>query len=255
MPDQSSAEPLRLPPGLDVLWGRRGGGTRGPKAELDVDRIVQAAVDIANADGLEAVSMARVAKALGFTTMSLYRHVANKDELLQLMWHASAQGVYDVELAGETWQERLMSWAVVQRQQIEENIWIVQLSMAAPPLAPNSLAWVERGFEALDALDASDHLKIRVIGLISQHSLIDARMAFDERRGQELAEAGGFESDYLTLLRELADPAVYPHLARMARLETPGDGLTGDDPHAEYRFDVGVIIAGFEATIRAAATR
>lgn len=249
MSENSTDEPMRLPPGLDILWGRRASGTRGPKAELDIERIVTAAIDIANADGLEAVSMARVAKALGFTTMSLYRHVASKDELLQLMWHASARGVHEIELEGDTWQERLMSWAVIQRQQIEENIWIVQLSMAAPPLAPNSLAWVERGFEAMDGLDAPDHLKIRVLGLISQHSLIDARMAFDERRGKEQAEKEGFESDYVTLLRELVDPEVYPHTARMATMETSPDGLTGDDPQAEYRFDIGLIIAGFEAMI------
>ena len=80
-----SGEDVKLPPGLDILWGRRPTGRRGPKAELDVDRIVEVAMEIANQDGLEALSMARVAKALGFTTMSLYRHVANKDELLQLI--------------------------------------------------------------------------------------------------------------------------------------------------------------------------
>ena len=53
----------RLPPALDLLWGRRDAGQRGPRAELDVDAIVDAAVEIADAEGLEAVSMARVAKA------------------------------------------------------------------------------------------------------------------------------------------------------------------------------------------------
>ena len=74
-----------LPPSLELLWGRREVGRRGPKPGLNVDAIVAAAVDIANAEGLAAVSMARVAKAVGFTTMSLYRYVTNKDELLQLM--------------------------------------------------------------------------------------------------------------------------------------------------------------------------
>ena len=58
---------------------------------------MSAAVDIANADGLEAVSMARVAKALGFTTMSLYRHVPSKDDLLALMWNASARSLRRVD--------------------------------------------------------------------------------------------------------------------------------------------------------------
>ena len=84
-------EQVPLPPGLDLLWGRRERGKRGPRAGLSADAIVAAAVRVADAEGLEAVSMARVAKELGFTTMSLYRHVSGKDELLQMMWDASAQ--------------------------------------------------------------------------------------------------------------------------------------------------------------------
>jgi AcrR family transcriptional regulator len=246
MPDRSTEDAVRLPPALEILWGRRSPGSRGPRAELDVDRIVSVAVDIANADGLGAVSMARVARDLGFTTMSLYRHVANKDELLQLMWNASARDIHDFELEGDTWRERLMSWAVVQRRVIEENIWIVQLPMATPPMSPTSLAWVELGLEAMAELDVPDYAKIRAIGLISQHALIDARMAFDERRGKALAEESGVETDYGALVRELADPEIYPHLTRIALGDPPAD-FAADDPQAEYAFDVTIILDGLEA--------
>src|SRR5689334_10400861 len=134
-----------LPPSLELLWGRRESGRRGPKPALDVDAIVAAAIEIANAEGLAAVSMARVAKAVGFTTMSLYRHVTNKDELLQLMWNASADGVTEFQLEGDTPRARLHSWAMAQREAIARNIWIVQMPMATPPLAPNSLRWMEVG--------------------------------------------------------------------------------------------------------------
>src|ERR1700709_1516353 len=103
---------VRLPPALETLWGRRTGGARGPRAELDVDRIVRAAVGVANAEGLEAVSMARGAGGLGFSTMSLSRHVSNKDELYQLMWNASAFQLGEWEPDGETWREQLVSWAL-----------------------------------------------------------------------------------------------------------------------------------------------
>jgi AcrR family transcriptional regulator len=246
MPDRSTEDAVLLPPALEILWGRRTPGGRGPRAELDVDRIVSAAIDIANADGLEAVSMARVARKLGFTTMSLYRHVANKDELLALMWNASARGMQDFRLEGDTWRERLMGWAVVQRRVIEENVWIVQLPMATPPLSPTSLAWVELGLEAMSDLAVGDYAKIRVLGLISQHALIDARMAFDERRGRQLAAESGVETDYGALVRELADPHVYPNLTRMANQEPP-PGFAADDAHAEFEFDVAIILDGLEA--------
>jgi AcrR family transcriptional regulator len=245
MPDRSSGSAVRLPPALEILWGRRAPSTRGPRAELDVDRIVAVAVDIANTDGLEAVSMARVAKALGFTTMSLYRHVPSKDDLLALMWNASARNLAGTTIEGETWRERLMSWAVIQRAVIEENIWIVQLPMATPPLAPNSLTWVELGLASLDGLDIPAHAKIRALGLISQHALIDARMAFDERRGKAVAAESGVETDYGVLVRELADPATYPHLTDIVGTEPP-PGFTAEDPSAEYAFDIGIILDGLE---------
>jgi AcrR family transcriptional regulator len=249
MPETTDS--IVLPPALEALWGRRSPGTRGPRAELDVDRIVDAAVAIANADGLEAVSMARVAKELGFTTMSLYRHVQNKDELLQLMWNASARTLGDWTPEGATWRERLTSWALRQREVVEENIWITQLPMSTPPLAPSSLAWVELGLVVLDEVDAPDHVKLRVLGLISQHGLIDARMSYDERKAREQASETGVVTDYGVLVRELADPATYPHLTRLVSAEPPPDA-PGDEPHAEYLFDIGLILDGFEQATRSA---
>ena len=248
MSDSPADEPVKLPPALDILWGRRTTGSRGPRAELDVDRIVDAAVEIARAEGLEAVSMARVAAALGFTTMSLYRHVANKDDLLQLMWNASARGIEDVVLDGDTWRDRLRSWALVQRRMIGQNEWIVQLPMSTPPLSPESLGWVELGLSALDDVALPDSAKIRLLGLISQHALIDAKMAFDERRARELAEESGVETDYAALVRELADPATYPRLTRMV-LEEPPPGAEPPSPSEEFEFDLTIMLDGFEALL------
>jgi AcrR family transcriptional regulator len=238
-----------LSTGVAAAWGVRAPSTRGPKRGLSLGAIVAAGVAVADAEGLAAVSMARVAKELGFTTMSLYRHVQNKDELLQLMWNASARTLGDWTPEGRTWRERLTSWALRQREVVEENIWITRLPMSTPPLAPSSLAWVELGLAALDEVDAPDYVKIRVLGLISQHGLIDARMVYDERKAREAAEETGVETDYATLVRELADPATYPHLTRLVHSEPPA-GAPADDPHAEYLFDIGIILDGFEAATR-----
>ena len=74
----------RPPSGLERLW-RRDELERRPRLGLSLERIVESGIELADGDGLAAVSMKRVAERLGFTTMSLYRHVTSKDELLLLM--------------------------------------------------------------------------------------------------------------------------------------------------------------------------
>ena len=256
---QSPAEPapreaaLPLPPGLDLLWGRRGRGKRGPRPGLSASAIVEAAIRVADAEGLEAVSMARVAHELGFTTMSLYRHVASKDELLQLMWNGSAVGAESLELAGEDWRARLGMWSLVQREMLDRHPWITQMPMAAPPLAPNSLHFVERGMAAFDGTGLPDSERIRVIGLISSYTLNEARMAHDAARAAQLAPQAGQGADpapapmptFESLLRELIDEESYPRLYRLA-WSSP-DSLP--DERAEFRWGLDRILDGVQILI------
>ena len=84
MVDTDAVE-LDLPRGVALAWGIAADPQRGPKREMSVERIVEAAVEIADAEGLGAVSMAAVAARLGYTPMSLYRYVTAKDDLILLM--------------------------------------------------------------------------------------------------------------------------------------------------------------------------
>jgi AcrR family transcriptional regulator len=255
--------PVPLPPGLDLLWGRRERGRRGPKPGLSVDAIVAAAVRVADTEGLEAVSMARVANELGFTTMSLYRHVASKDELLQLMWNASAQGADTVVLDGDGWRDRLRQWVLIQREGLDRHPWITQMPMAAPPLAPNSLRFVERGLETLDGTGLPDDDKIRVIGLLSSYTLSEGRMAYDAARAAAAAQAAAAAGDmpvappvtFEALLRQLVDEKNYPILHRLAWSAAIGDAPSGMDEQAEFEFGVECILDGVEKLIQRSAGR
>jgi AcrR family transcriptional regulator len=261
-----------LPPGLDLLWGRRERGRRGPRPGLSPDAIVEAAVRVADAEGLEAVSMARVAAELGRTTMSLYRHVASKEELLQLMWNASALGAEHLVIEGDGWRSRLRTWAVIQRDMLDRHPWVAQMPMAAPPVAPNSLHFVERGLETMDDTGLPDSEKLRVIGLIASYSLSEARMADDARRAAlaardagepASAESAGPEPErggdaagppgdgeppegFEWLLRELVDERTYPRLYRLAWTPAP------DNPpseHEQFLFGIDLILDGVQALI------
>src|ERR1700730_101071 len=169
MTDATRDEPAQpsavLPPVIELLWGRRERGKRGPRPGLSADAIVEAAIRVADTEGLEAISMARVAAKLGFTTMSLYRHVASKDELLQLMWNASALGAENLVIEGDDWRSPLRTWAIIQCDMLERHPGVTQMPMAAPPLAPNSLHFVERGLATMDGTGLEDSDKLRVIGL------------------------------------------------------------------------------------------
>jgi AcrR family transcriptional regulator len=243
-----------LPPGLDLLWGRRERGRRGPRPGLSADAIAAGAIRLADAEGLEAVSMARVAAELGVTTMALYRYVANKDELLQLMWNASALGVEDLVIEGDGWRPRLRAWAVIQRDGLDRHPWITQMPMAAPPVAPNSLRFVERGLAAMDDTGLPDATKLRVIGLLSSYTLSEARMAADAMREAKAAMAAGAGTDglpgrpqsYEALLRELVDEQTYPRLYRLAWQPEPEHPLSERE---QFLLGVDTILDGVQALI------
>jgi AcrR family transcriptional regulator len=279
---QGQPAPRPLPPGLDLLWGRRERRKRGPRPALSADDIAAAAIRLADAEGLEAVSMARVASELGFTPMALYRYIANKEELLQLMWNASALGSEHLVIEGTDWRSRLRAWAVIQRDMLDRHPWITQMPMAAPPVAPNSLHFVERGLETMDDTFLADSDKLRVIGLLSSYTLSEARMAADAMRAAKAAAAaagsgapgtgatapgadgpgaaGGAAEpgrpdgaaeppeNFEALLRELVDARTYPHLYRLAWDEEP-DPYGPQTEREQFLFGVDTILDGIQALI------
>ncbi len=275
MAEATSGQPAArpLPPGLDLLWGRRERGKRGPRPGLSTEAIVSAAIQLADAEGLEALSMARVAAKLGFTPMSLYRYVASKEELLQLMWDGSAVGAESLVIEGDGWRERLRSWAVFQRDMIDLHSWITQMAMAVPPMGPNSLHFVELGLATMDDTPLPDPDKLRFLGLIASYTLSEARMAADARRAAEAArearaaqgahqaeytggtgpaaDAGtGPPEDYEALLRELVDESTYPRLYRLAWGPPPASPPTERE---QFLLGLDTILDGVQALIDRAA--
>ena len=126
---------------------------REPERELTVERIVHAAVEIADAEGLAALSLRRVATDLDVATMTLYRHVAGKDDLVLLMAEAAFAEAVLPEPPPPGWRARLeliarAQWAIHRR-----HPWLVQvLSLTRPKPAPNAMAHTEWALRAVDGL-------------------------------------------------------------------------------------------------------
>lgn len=144
------------PPARDpVVWARLSRQSRGPRPSLTHEQIARAAVEIADADGLHAVSMRKVADRLGMGTMSLYRYVSNKDELLELMEdHVVGEALPGEEPAGD-WREEMRQNAWRQRAMMLRHPWSREYGRGRTTLGPNVVRTVETMLGRLDRLGLS----------------------------------------------------------------------------------------------------
>ena len=142
----------------ELLWDDRSQPTRGPKPALTPDDVVRAAVEIADADGLAAVTMHAVAATLGFTTMAVYRYFPNKETLLDAIVDAGI-GLPPQAIAplGE-WRDEVVRWAHAKRAMLCARPWLAELPFVAAPHGPNWLRWLEALVDALSrtGLSAAD---------------------------------------------------------------------------------------------------
>src|SRR3954447_23094142 len=158
----AAMDELALPASLAAAWGVHERPGRGPKPALNLDRIVEAAVRVAATEGLGAVSMSRVAAELGASTMSLYRYVAAKDELLALMGDA-AFGPPPGAADEPSWRAGLSRWAWGHHAVLRRHPWIVRVPISAPPITPNLTAWIEDGLRALGRTPLAEEDKLSVM--------------------------------------------------------------------------------------------
>jgi AcrR family transcriptional regulator len=133
----------------ELLWRTAPAPKRGPKAALTLDRIARAAIDIADADGLSAVSMSRVATTFGFTTMSLYRYVPGRIELIDFMFDTAMGLPPALESVSGGWRPRIERWARELWMLVSEHPWSLEVLGRLRLPGPNELAWMESGTRVL----------------------------------------------------------------------------------------------------------
>ncbi|WP_171171777.1 TetR/AcrR family transcriptional regulator, partial [Streptomyces sp. I05A-00742] len=153
-PARAVRRPSAPPPAPVAPAPRRSGTDQG----LSPDRIVTTALAIADAEGLSAVSMRRVATDLGVATMSLYRHVADKDALLVRMMDAAFARAPFPDTPPEGWRDRLTIAARLLWKVFRRHPWLAPaVSVTRPQLVPSALPFTEWVLGALDGrgLDAT----------------------------------------------------------------------------------------------------
>jgi AcrR family transcriptional regulator len=229
------------PSGLERVWERHLRPQPEPKQGLSVARIVDAAIEVADADGIGAVSMSRVAASLGFTTMSLYRHVRSKEELLLLMQDAAVGSPPD-QVAGEGWRAGLERWAWSILRSFRLHPWFLQtIPMMGAPATPNQLAWLEVGLRALGDTALTEGEKMTTILLVDSHVLGDLLYAATGDASE------GTGAGYAATLFRMLDPQRFPALLRAAKGGAFDDS---EDPaavrDADFAFGLARILDGVE---------
>ena len=180
----------------ELLWGRQQQPSRGPKPAVTLAGIAEAAIRIADAEGLDAVSMQRVADDLPVTKMALYRYVPGKTELVAVMSDLAVGTPPDHD--DLPWREALKTWALDLYAAFTAHPWLLQSTIGRRLLGPNELAWMEGGVEKLSGSGLNGGEQLDSILVLTSHVRNIAQQAMtlpgsttgltEEDIGQALAE-------------------------------------------------------------------
>jgi AcrR family transcriptional regulator len=153
---------------LELLWGRaEPPPARGPKQALTVDEIVAMAIEVADAEGLGAVSMRKVAERLGKSAMGLYTYVPGKAELVDLMLDTVLGELPTSYALDGGWRAAAEasardSWAFYER-----HPWVLQISGTRPTLGPHEMDVYETQLRIFDNLGFSCVEQTRTVGVLA----------------------------------------------------------------------------------------
>jgi AcrR family transcriptional regulator len=219
---------------VEFLWGGRPPPTRGPKPALSLDGIADAAIAVADAEGLAAVSMQRVAADLGYTKMSLYRYLPGKAELVALMVE---RGMGDPPaLSPDDWRESLAEWARRLMGAFLEHPWSLAATVGARPLGPRELGWMESALTVLAGLPLSGAERLDAMVVLVGHARALAEQITSSSPEAQMAGA------MAVVIQQHVDR--FPQLAA-AMTEAAADG------QQDQAFDFGLarILDGLETLI------
>ncbi|MET9291111.1 TetR/AcrR family transcriptional regulator [Streptomyces sp. NPDC003077] len=228
---------------LELLWGTGDRPSRGPKPGLTLHRIVTAAVAVADTEGIGALSMRRVAAELGVGTMSLYRYVPGKAELLDLMLDEVVGIDYgprpDPGAAG--WRAVLETTARGIWRLHQLHPWLLQVDQARPLLGPNALDSLEFTLGGLAGTGLTDQEKVHVLVALDGFVTGTARTQLNSARAEQ--RTGISDEDFWKaqepILSEVMASGRYPRMAALSE-----DAFAGS---SEEVFELGLrsLLDGF----------
>lgn len=236
-----------------VIWLRPEVTGRGRTPGYSRAQIAKAAIAVADAEGLEAASMRRVAAEIGAAPMSLYRYVRNKGELHVLMAD-EALGAYArgwQATPEEDWTERLRRTARTTRRLILDHPWWAELVTRQTMFGPTIVRMYEKTLEGLDDLGLDIDEMMEIAEIVQTFVVGFAQREFHSSRAMATAEVTDpvqVHSAWHDYVKSLIDSGEYPYLRRIVvEARVPHES----DPQVLFERALGRIIAGIAATVPA----
>lgn len=218
-----------------VAWNRVEEAARDTRTPLSYERIGQAGIRIADAEGLEAVTMRRVAKDLGAGTMSLYRYVDHRDDLLALMADLVSAEAIAPPPTGE-WRTDLAEIARTLRRVTLRHPWMAGRVLRTTSFGPHTLAMAESTLSLIDGhgLSMPQLLDIwrTIVAFVRGFSLAESVRAAAE---PATPDDGGY-------LRSALDSGKYPLVSRWFTTTGPPEG-----PDAAFERRLSYVLDGIGA--------
>ncbi|WP_223695050.1 TetR/AcrR family transcriptional regulator [Leifsonia poae] len=243
-----------LPRAVALSWGVAERPQRGPKRELSIERIVDTAIQIADDEGLAAVSMSKIATTLGFTTMSLYRYVTSKDDVLLLMQDTVCAVPIPPEEEDGEWRDGLRRWTATTIDVMREHPWFPDIPIPGMPLTPNNLAVLDWGLRIMKDLPLTGPEKMSTVLLLSSFARAFGVVERDVQRSREAEGAQRRTGEaFTTALAELVTDERFPYLGPLVRSGVYTDS-EGDDDQDDYAFGLERILDGVQRYVDARRT-
>lgn len=232
---------------LELMWGVQERPTRGPKPRLTVEKIARAAIEIADAEGLAALSMRRVADQLGVAAMSLYTYVPGKAELIDVMLDTVAGEAPLLDDLPGDWRERVERWAREAYASHQRHPWVLQVATVHPPMGPNEVAWTDSALRALAGTGLAERELVAMISVIDGYVRGVARTSVDAAQVEQRTGVTDEQwyASVAPMLDKLIQPSRYPTITRFHY-----SGVF-DDPIDPFDFGLQRLLDGIEALIRA----
>jgi AcrR family transcriptional regulator len=242
---------------LELLWGGGKQPDRKARPALSLERIIEAAIELADAEGLGGLSMQRLAERLGFTTMALYRYVPGKAELIDVMVDAACGEPPKLGGAAGGWREKLELWARESYGLFVSHPWMLRVVTSRRLMGPNELAWFDSGLGAVSGIGLSAAQMIEVLILVNAYVRGLAQALVDVARAERDTgvSEGRWYSAYAPLLKRFDREEHYPVLRDIlaeGAFEEPDEG---SGPDETLEFGLQRVLDGVEAFIQALSAR